>query len=93
MVTDVEFGNLSRHVDTGIGTTPRPLQWPDRIRRKSRTEAAEAADSLEDEIANLRRQMEVAFEQCDSLTSEPVMEISRMLDVKINEYMKVTQKD
>lgn len=93
MVMDVEFGNDSHNAATDIGNALRPLRWPSRLKRKSRPGAAHAAAALEDEIASLRRRMEEAFVQCDSLTSEPVMEISRMLDVKINEYMKAVRKN
>jgi hypothetical protein len=42
----------------------------------------------------LRRAMEDAFMQGgDSLSTGKVMDISRMLDVKINEYMKAVQKN
>lgn len=44
--------------------------------------------SLQEEIDLLRRRMTETFLQEDSFTAEPVMEISRMLDLKINEYMK-----
>ncbi|WP_246469285.1 aspartyl-phosphate phosphatase Spo0E family protein [Cohnella nanjingensis] len=43
---------------------------------------------LEEEIDTLRRRMTETFIREESFTSEPVMEISRMLDVKINEYMR-----
>jgi len=46
--------------------------------------------SLVDEIDSLRRSMTEAFLREMSFTSEPVIEISRLLDVKINEYMKQT---
>lgn len=51
-------------------------------------EDAETA-ALDEEIARLRREMEEAFAQVGALTSEPVIAISRMLDAKINEYMRV----
>jgi hypothetical protein len=44
--------------------------------------------SLEDEISNLRYKMEQAVTQEKSLTSELVVQLSSMLDHKINEYMK-----
>jgi hypothetical protein len=47
---------------------------------------------LEDEIYFLRRRMEQMFNQEQSLTSESVIEVSSLLDRKINEYMnKVSQ--
>ncbi|CAI6046145.1 aspartyl-phosphate phosphatase Spo0E family protein [Cohnella sp. JJ-181] len=45
--------------------------------------------SLQEEIDLLRRRMTETFLREDSFTAEPVMEISRMLDVKINEYMRL----
>ncbi|MEK4434830.1 MULTISPECIES: aspartyl-phosphate phosphatase Spo0E family protein [Paenibacillus] len=44
--------------------------------------------SLEDEIHMLRRKMEQIFMEEKSFTSEIVIEISSLLDLKINEYMK-----
>ncbi|UHA76130.1 aspartyl-phosphate phosphatase Spo0E family protein [Paenibacillus sp. 481] len=44
--------------------------------------------ALEDEICILRKQMEQMFQEEQSFTAEKVIEISRLLDVKINEYMK-----
>ncbi|GAA3402493.1 hypothetical protein GCM10020370_14620 [Paenibacillus hodogayensis] len=87
MVMDVEFGNRSHPKCESIAR--QPLQWPYSALRKSRSDSAVAAASLEDEITSLRRQMEDAFVQCHSFTSEPVMDISRKLDVKIYEYMRV----
>lgn len=46
--------------------------------------------SLQEEIDMLRRRMTETFLQEDSFTAEPVMELSRMLDLKINEYMKMS---
>ncbi|MNO80241.1 Spo0E like sporulation regulatory protein [compost metagenome] len=44
--------------------------------------------SLEDEIRILRAKMEQLFLQEKSFTSDNVIEISSLLDLKINEYMK-----
>lgn len=44
--------------------------------------------SLEDEIRILRSRMEQLFLQEKSFTSDNVIEISSLLDLKINEYMK-----
>lgn len=44
--------------------------------------------TLEDEIRMLRSKMEQIFVQEQSFTSEIVIEISSLLDLKINEYMK-----
>jgi len=43
---------------------------------------------LADEIDELRRRMTEEFLKEESFTSESVMEISRRLDRKINEYMR-----
>lgn len=48
--------------------------------------------SLEDEILMLRNKMEQIFMQEQSFTSEVVIEISSLLDLKINEYMKSCPK-
>ncbi|WP_379133158.1 aspartyl-phosphate phosphatase Spo0E family protein [Paenibacillus sp. sgz500958] len=45
--------------------------------------------SLEDEIRVLRGRMEQLFVQEKSFTSDIVVEISSLLDLKINEYMKL----
>ncbi len=44
--------------------------------------------SLKAEIDRLRKRMTDAFQQELSFTAEPVIELSRQLDDKINEYMK-----
>nr|WP_244903473.1 Spo0E family sporulation regulatory protein-aspartic acid phosphatase [Paenibacillus aquistagni] len=43
---------------------------------------------LEQEIRVLRKQMEQMFQQEQSFTADNVIEISSLLDLKINEYMK-----
>lgn len=48
--------------------------------------------TLEDEIHMLRRKMEQIFLEEQSFTSEIVIEISSLLDLKINEYMKAHPK-
>lgn len=47
-----------------------------------------SAEMLEDEIFRLRRHMELTYLEEDSLRSERVIEASRKLDKKINEYMR-----
>lgn len=44
--------------------------------------------SLEEEITTLRHKMEQAVWRENSLTSESVVNLSRMLDNKINQFMK-----
>jgi hypothetical protein len=53
-----------------------------------RMKAATPEQFLEDEIYFLRRRMEQMFNQEQSLTSESVIELSSLLDHKINEYMQ-----
>ncbi|WP_378107606.1 Spo0E family sporulation regulatory protein-aspartic acid phosphatase [Cohnella cellulosilytica] len=48
-----------------------------------------AAAELAEEIDHLRQVMTDAFLQERSLVADSVMELSRQLDRKINEYMKV----
>jgi hypothetical protein len=48
--------------------------------------------SLEDEIYLLRMRMEQLFLEEKSFTSQSVIEISMLLDLKINEYMRSHQK-
>jgi len=90
MVMEYGFDNLPRLYGS---EATEPVQWPQRVLRKSRSEAAYAAVSLEDEISSLRQKMEDAFLQSDSLTSELVMELSRLLDLKIIEYMNKGKKE
>ncbi|GAB6988367.1 aspartyl-phosphate phosphatase Spo0E family protein [Paenibacillus pini] len=58
----------------------------------TKTENAVKNISLEDEILMLRKKMEQIFMQEQSFTSEIVIEISSLLDLKINEYMKSNPK-
>lgn len=48
--------------------------------------------TLEDEIRMLRQKMEQIFMEEKSFTSDIVIEISSLLDLKINEYMKTYPK-
>lgn len=77
------------HAKAALGasdmSTQRRLSHSDRL-------SSDAVMALELDIARLRRKMEDAFVQGDALTSDSVMEISRLLDVKINEYMRVVRK-
>jgi hypothetical protein len=52
-----------------------------------RMKAAAPEQFLEDEIYFLRRRMEQMYNQEQSLTSDSVIELSNLLDNKINEYM------
>ncbi|WP_018753068.1 aspartyl-phosphate phosphatase Spo0E family protein [Paenibacillus sanguinis] len=51
------------------------------------------AVTLEEEIYLLRSKMEKLFLQENSFTSDIVIEISSLLDLKINEFMRVSQKN
>lgn len=55
-------------------------------------EAAVRNISLEDEIVILRSRMEQLFLQENSFTAANVIEISSLLDLKINEYMKKSSR-
>ncbi|MEW9105223.1 aspartyl-phosphate phosphatase Spo0E family protein [Paenibacillus alvei] len=59
------------------------MRWSGRTRNVSSKLLA-----LEYEILVLRKQMEQMFQEEQSFTAETVIEISSMLDLKINEYMK-----
>jgi len=48
--------------------------------------------SLENEIRVLRSQMEQLFMEQQSFIADDVLEVSMMLDLKINEYMRLTNK-
>ncbi len=52
-----------------------------------------AAAELAEEIDHLRKVMTDTFLQERSLVADSVMELSRQLDRKINEYMKVVLLD
>ncbi|MBW5446944.1 Spo0E family sporulation regulatory protein-aspartic acid phosphatase [Cohnella sp. CFH 77786] len=48
-----------------------------------------AGSKLTDDIDDLRRKMAETFLKEASFTADPVIMISRQLDLKINEYMKL----
>ncbi|WP_438347274.1 aspartyl-phosphate phosphatase Spo0E family protein [Paenibacillus sp. FA6] len=56
-------------------------------------DSSEREFTLEDEICLLRNQMEQMFVQEQSFTSDIVIEISSLLDLKINEYMRATSSN
>lgn len=62
--------------------------YPGNGQRSSAADAAARKLSLEREILILRSRMEQLFMQEQSFTSQQVIEISCLLDLKINEYMK-----
>jgi hypothetical protein len=51
-----------------------------------------ATEELVEEIYQLRKAMTETFLQEHSLTADSVMELSRQLDLKINEYMRQVLK-
>ncbi|MNJ44770.1 aspartyl-phosphate phosphatase Spo0E family protein [Paenibacillus bouchesdurhonensis] len=59
-------------------------QWMDEEGRRTSPQAL----TLEDEIQQLRTRMEEIFLVEKSFTSDIVIEISSLLDLKINEFMK-----
>lgn len=63
-------------------------EWMVEASRKTSPQAV----TLEDEIHILRNRMEKMFLQEKSFTSDIVIEISRLLDLKINEFMKKRSK-
>ncbi|MFD0712449.1 aspartyl-phosphate phosphatase Spo0E family protein [Paenibacillus sp. GCM10027626] len=44
---------------------------------------------LEDEIYALRQMMEHSYREQDTINSDVMIDISRKLDIKINEYMQL----
>lgn len=77
----LQYGILDRENYYLVREHENNMEWPYRDRKTSTSKK-----SLEDEIHRLREQMEQAFAENNSLTSETVMEISKKLDAKINEY-------
>ncbi|WP_246067026.1 aspartyl-phosphate phosphatase Spo0E family protein [Paenibacillus koleovorans] len=71
-----------------VRETSRPLRWSYRSKNDSTTPTPDTSVSLEDEIVRLRKSMEDAYVANQSLTADIVIEISRMLDIKILEYMR-----
>ncbi|NMM53843.1 aspartyl-phosphate phosphatase Spo0E family protein [Paenibacillus aquistagni] len=78
--SDLAFTNLSRQV---IREERHSATWSDKARNVS-----SSLLELEQEIRVLRKQMEQMFQQEQSFTADNVIEISSLLDLKINEYMK-----
>ncbi|MEK8212305.1 MULTISPECIES: aspartyl-phosphate phosphatase Spo0E family protein [unclassified Paenibacillus] len=62
--------------------------YPGNGKRSCKADASTRKLSLEDEIQALRSRMEQLFMQEKSFTSDIVIEISSLLDLKINEYMR-----
>ena len=87
---DMEYGVGSVSGHSAVCEKSRSMRW---AYRATRNPPPASTSSLEDEISNLRQIMEQAANESDSLTSDVVVEISRLLDDKINEYMKQLRKN
>ncbi|GAA0133537.1 hypothetical protein YSY43_03770 [Paenibacillus sp. YSY-4.3] len=77
---NMPYEKMSGHIAEGNVTN----QWMDEKGRKISPQAL----TLEDEIQLLRTRMEEIFLEEKSFTSDIVIEISSLLDLKINEFMK-----
>ncbi|MFD2671301.1 Spo0E family sporulation regulatory protein-aspartic acid phosphatase [Marinicrinis sediminis] len=80
----VEYNRLNHYFDTMIAERSR-LKTND---PKKDTSSPSKLMTLEEEIRMLRKEMELAVMKENSFTSDLVVQISCLLDVKINEYMK-----
>jgi hypothetical protein len=80
---------LRHYIDIGwIREKDQQAKWLFRKKKQSST-----ALSLEEEIHQLRRELEQLVYKEKSLTAPKVVEISMVLDTKINEYMNRHRKD
>lgn len=66
--------------------------YPGSGKQPPKSDATVRNISLEDEIQILRSRMEQLFLQENSFTADNVIEISSLLDLKINEYMKRSRR-
>lgn len=80
--------NIPYEMSGYIGEGNKSNQWLDKDGRTTSPQAV----SLEDEIQMLRTRMEEIFLAEKSFTSDIVIEISSLLDLKINEFMKSQRK-
>lgn len=78
--------------DSAAGNGNYLNEWEDEASRMSSPHAG-SPYTLEDEIRILRCKMVQLFQQENSFTSDNVIEISSLLDLKINEFMKTYQKN
>lgn len=76
--------NMPFYINSYVGEGNDEDQWM----IQSRNAISLEDGSLEAEIQLLRNRMEKLFLQEQSFTSDIVIEISSLLDLKINEYMK-----
>lgn len=86
MYYETSMVRLSNH--SLVQEQSKPIRWSYRLKKNSSKPEQPEPVSLEDEIVRLRRTMEQAFLDNQSLTAEIVVEISRKLDDKINEFMR-----
>jgi hypothetical protein len=86
MYYETSLVRLSNH--SLVREQSKPIRWSYRNKKNSSRRDQPEPVSLEDEIVRLRTTMEQAFVDNQSLTAEIVVEISRKLDEKINEYMR-----
>lgn len=80
--------SLSNHYGYYIAEDDKDESWT----TEENSAASSDSGSLEDEILVLRNQMERLFLQEQSFTSDIVIEVSSLLDLKINEFMKSNKK-
>lgn len=84
MVT-AEYG--IRNANHGLlSERPGKFTWPYRQRQNASPLAA-----LEEDIRELRMMMEQVYSEHQSFTTDSVIDISQALDIKINQYMKLTR--
>ncbi|WP_249529613.1 aspartyl-phosphate phosphatase Spo0E family protein [Paenibacillus brevis] len=78
--------------DSTAGNGNHLNEWEDEASRMTSPHAV-SPYTLEDEIRILRYKMVKLFQQENSFTSDNVIEISSLLDLKINEFMRTYQKN
>ncbi|MNH79328.1 hypothetical protein D3C87_492750 [compost metagenome] len=81
--------SLSNQYGYYVAEEHKSEQWTS---KENPLASSSISESLEDEILVLRNRMERLFLQEQSFTSDIVIEISSLLDLKINEFMKSNKK-
>lgn len=81
--------NLFNQTDYYVAEDHKSQQW---TTKENPLASSSISETLEDEILALRNRMERLFMQEQSFTSDIVIEISSLLDLKINEFMKSNKK-
>ncbi|MEI7026026.1 aspartyl-phosphate phosphatase Spo0E family protein [Paenibacillus sp. y28] len=84
----LQYGSVNLRSAHVICEKRGPLYWPFKSKKQSPPSL-----TLEDEIHDLRKRMEEAFREQNSFTADLVIDLSRLLDEKINEYMRTMKKD